>query len=134
MIIIIIMFIMIITKYLLIMFILSWLRCITYWSFEAQLKLADTLKKLGEQADKNGLELDLDIAGDMAALKVEMVVIRIGKILMMAVTNWFQKNLAKFKRGKHGAGLDDIDIEELDWVRNKKASDLIGKWIKCTSY
>merc|ERR1719391_127813 len=57
---------------------------------QAQLKLADTLKKLGEQADKNGLELDLDIAGDMAALK---------------------KNLAKFKRGKHGAGLDDIDIE-----------------------
>ena len=89
MIIIIIMFIMIITKYLLIMFILSWLRCITYWSFEAQLKLADTLKKLGEQADKNGLELDLDIAGDMAALKVEMVVMRIGKIMMMAVTNWF---------------------------------------------
>ena len=27
-----------------------------------------------------------------------------------------QKNLAKFKRGKHGSGLDDIDIEELDWV------------------
>merc|ERR1719220_2337109 len=66
---------------------------------QAQLKLADTLKKLGEQADKNGLELDLDIAGDMAALK---------------------KNLAKFKRGKHGAGLDDIDIEELDWVENNK--------------
>ena len=68
---------------------------------QAQLKLADTLKKLGEHADKNGpklkilklkifrgfeldqnwnvslpypiflgLELDLDIAGDMAALKV----------------------------------------------------------------
>ena len=32
--------------------------------------------------------------------------------------NYFQKNLAKFKRGKHGAGLDDIDIEELDWVRD----------------
>ena len=29
-----------------------------------------------------------------------------------------QKNLAKFKRGKHGSGLDDIDIEELDWVRH----------------
>lgn len=66
---------------------------------QAQLKLADTLKKLGEHADKNGLELDLDIAGDMAALK---------------------KNLAKFKRGKHGSGLDDIDIEELDWVENNK--------------
>ena len=33
--------------------------------------------------------------------------------------NYFQKNLAKFKRGKHGAGLDDIDIEELDWVRDR---------------
>ena len=27
-----------------------------------------------------------------------------------------QKNLAKFKKGKHGSGLDDIDIEELNWV------------------
>ena len=71
------------------------------FAHQAQLKLADTLKKLGEHADKNGpklkilklkifrgfeldqnwkvslpyqiflgLELDLDIAGDMAALKV----------------------------------------------------------------
>ena len=27
-----------------------------------------------------------------------------------------KKNLAKFKKGKHGKGLDDIDIEELDFV------------------
>ena len=79
---------------------------------QAQLKLADTLKKLGDQAgnwicykrnrkkndtfsDKNGLPLDLDMGGDLAELK---------------------KNLAKFKKGKHGKGLDDIDIEELDFV------------------
>ena len=29
-----------------------------------------------------------------------------------------KKNLAKFKKGKHGKGLDDIDIEELDFVSN----------------
>ena len=45
--------------------------------------------------DKNGLPLELDIGGDLAELK---------------------KNLAKFKKGKHGKGLDDIDIEELDFV------------------
>ena len=78
----------------------------------AQLKLADTLKKLGDHAGigrksliskvkafsyKNGLPLDLDIGGDLADLK---------------------KNLAKFKRGKHGKELDDIDIEELNFVSN----------------
>ena len=47
--------------------------------------------------DKNGLPLDLDMGGDLAELK---------------------KNLAKFKKGKHGKGLDDIDIEELNFVSN----------------
>ncbi|XP_023324781.1 TWiK family of potassium channels protein 7 [Eurytemora carolleeae] len=66
---------------------------------QAQLKLADTLRKLGEHADKNNLELDVDIAGDLAALK---------------------DNLAKFKKGKM-KGLEDIDINELDWVeKNRK--------------
>ncbi len=46
-------------------------------------------------ADKNNLELDVDIAGDLATLK---------------------ENLAKFKKGKM-KGLEDIDINELDWVR-----------------
>ena len=46
--------------------------------------------------DKNNLELDVDIAGDLAALK---------------------DNLAKFKKGKM-KGLEDIDINELDWVRD----------------
>ena len=27
-------------------------------------------------------------------------------------------NLAKYKKGKHGKGLDDIDIEQLDWVND----------------
>ena len=94
---------------------------------QAQLKLADTLKKLGEQAgraetsqgsslsvlraslsslkvdsniyhdktERNNLALDLDIGTDLAELKA---------------------NLAKFKKGKHGKGLEDIDIEQLDWV------------------
>ena len=44
--------------------------------------------------DKNNLELDVDIAGDLAELK---------------------KNLAKMKKGKM-KGLEDIDINELDWV------------------
>ena len=39
--------------------------------------------------------LDIDIAGDLALLK---------------------KNLAKFKKVKHGKGLQDILIQELDWV------------------
>ena len=39
--------------------------------------------------------LDIDIAGDLALLK---------------------KNLAKCKKGKHGKGLQDILIQELDWV------------------
>lgn len=45
--------------------------------------------------EKNNLALDLDIGNDLAELKA---------------------NLAKFKKGKHGKGLDDINIEELDWV------------------
>ena len=80
---------------------------------QAQLKLADTLKKLADHAgidrkclipktkafsDKNGLPLDLDIGGDLANLR---------------------KNLAKFKKGKHGKELDDIDIEELNFVSTK---------------
>ena len=39
--------------------------------------------------------MDLDLAGDLALLK---------------------KNLAKLRKGKHGRGLGDILIEEIDWV------------------
>ena len=57
-------------------------------------------------SDKNGLPLDLDMGGDLAELK---------------------KNLAKFKKGKHGKGLDDIDIEELDFVSNNCQSPVQEK-------
>ena len=53
------------------------------------------IKETNDISDKNGLPLDLDIGGDLADLK---------------------KNLAKFKKGKHGKQLDDIDIEELNFV------------------
>ena len=46
-------------------------------------------------SEKNNLAIDLDIGSDLAELKA---------------------NLAKFKKGKHGKSLDDIDIEQLDWV------------------
>ena len=72
---------------------------------QAQLKLADTLKKLGEQAEKNNLALDLDIGADLAELKA---------------------NLAKFKKGRHGAGLEDIDIEQLDWVQSVQRRAIDG--------
>ena len=45
------------------------------------------------------MAIDLDIGADLAELKA---------------------NLAKFKKGKHGKSLDDIDIEQLDWVKNSK--------------
>ena len=57
--------------------------------------LSKTSENLECFSDKNGLPLDLDIEGDLADLK---------------------KNLAKYKKGKHGKELDDIDIEELDFV------------------
>ena len=47
-------------------------------------------------SEKNNLALDLDISSDLAELKA---------------------NLAKYKKGKHGKSLDDIDIEQLDWVK-----------------
>ena len=34
-------------------------------------------------------------------------------------------NLAKYKKGKHGKGLDDIDIEQLDWVKFPKSLSLM---------
>jgi len=78
---------------------------------QAQLKLADTLRKLGEHADKNNLELDVDIAGDLAALK---------------------DNLAKFKKGKM-KGLEDIDINELDWVEKDRKVRAVTIFIYETS-
>ena len=63
---------------------------------QAQLKLAATLRQMADQAGKNNIELEgLDIAGDLEDLK---------------------KNIAKFKKGKYGGGLADIEINDLDWI------------------
>ena len=83
------------------------------------MKLADTLKKLGEQADKNGLELDLDIAGDMAALKVvlAMMMMSMGMILMMTVMIWYLKlnpDMAILKIKMNKGNENDL---EFDWLR-----------------
>ena len=45
--------------------------------------------------ESHNLELDLDLAGDLALLK---------------------KNLAKMRKGRMGKGLNDVLIEEFDWV------------------
>ena len=45
--------------------------------------------------ESHNLEIDLDLAADLAQLK---------------------KNLAKMRKGKMGKGLHDVLIEEFDWV------------------
>ena len=55
---------------------------------------------------QNNLPLELDIGTDLAELKAD---------------------LAKFKKGKHGKGLDDINIEELDWVSHNNFLDMTLK-------
>ena len=45
--------------------------------------------------ENHNIDVDLDLAGDLAQLK---------------------KNLAKLRKGRHGKGLGDILIEEIDWV------------------
>ena len=45
---------------------------------------------------QNNIEFEgIDIAGDLEELK---------------------KNIAKFKKGKYGAGLSDMDMNDLDWM------------------
>ena len=46
-------------------------------------------------SENHNIEVDLDLAGDLAQLK---------------------RNLAKLRKGRHGRGLGDILIEEIDWV------------------
>jgi len=75
---------------------------------QAQLKLADTLKKISETAgigdiiqyiEKNNVDLGASIAGDLEDLK---------------------NNLNKFKKSGMGDEFDDIDIKTLDWVEDNK--------------
>ena len=63
--------------------------------------------------ESHNLELDIDIAGDLALLK---------------------KNLAKFKKGKHGKGLQDILIQELDWVSTFTFTFSSQIWILILTY
>lgn len=66
---------------------------------QAQLKLADTLKKISETAEKNNVDLGVSIAGDLEELK---------------------NNLDKFKKSGMGDEFDDVDIKTLDWVEDNK--------------
>ena len=56
-------------------------------------RLAETLKRLSEHAEKNGLELELDTTGNADELK---------------------RLLAKARKNKHG--MQDFNIEELELV------------------
>merc|ERR1719354_525063 len=62
-------------------------------NIQAQLKLADTLKKLSETAEKNNVDIGIDIADDLQAL---------------------QNNLNKFKNSKMGGEFADVDIQQLN--------------------
>ncbi|XP_023345518.1 potassium channel subfamily K member 18 isoform X2 [Eurytemora carolleeae] len=68
-------------------------------NIQAQLKLADTLKKLSETAEKNNMDIGMSIADDLEQLK---------------------NNLNKFKNSKHAAAFGDVDIQTLDWVEDNK--------------
>jgi len=62
---------------------------------QAQLKLANTLRQMADQAGKNNIEFEgIDIAGDLEELK---------------------KNIAKFKKGKYG-DFGDFGMDDLDWM------------------
>ena len=67
---------------------------------QAQMKLAETLKKISESAERNNVDLGINIADDLEQLK---------------------NNLNKFKQSKMGRQMQDINIEQLDWIdENKK--------------
>ena len=80
---------------------------------QAQLKLAATLRQMADQAGRNGVELEgMDIAGDLAALKA---------------------NIAKYRGGKYGKGLSDIEINDLDWMDGGKKVKAVTIFIYETS-
>lgn len=72
---------------------------------QAQLRLADTLRKLGEQGGENLVPLSFDIIILASGLDEEAA----------AELEAIRGNLAKYK-GKMGKGFDDIAIDEIDWV------------------
>jgi len=66
---------------------------------QAQLKLADTLKKISEAAEKNNVDIGMNISGELDSLK---------------------KNLDKYKKSGMGEDFDDVDIQTLDWVEDNR--------------
>ena len=66
---------------------------------QAQVKLADTLKKLSDNAATANVDIGVNIAEDLEQLK---------------------NNLNKFKKEAGGDILDDLDIQQLDWVEDNK--------------
>lgn len=66
---------------------------------QAQLKLADTLKKISEAAEKNNVDIGSSISGELDSLK---------------------KNLDKYKKSGMGEDFDDVDIRTLDWVEDNR--------------
>jgi len=66
---------------------------------QAQIKLAETLKKLNDNAEKNNIDIGVNISDDLEQLR---------------------NNLNKFKRSNLGGDLADLDIEKLDWVEDNK--------------
>ena len=75
---------------------------------QAQLRLADTLRKLGEQGGENLVPLSFNIIILVSGLDEEAA----------AELEAIRGNLAKYK-GKMGKGFDDIAIDEIDWVNGQ---------------
>ena len=65
---------------------------------QAQVKLAETLKKISDNAATQNIDIGANIADDLEQLR---------------------SNLNKFKKSGLGGEID-IDIEQLDWVENNK--------------
>ena len=84
---------------------------------QAQMKLAEAMKKLSENAgkttlldlcamtsnfniiEKSNIDIGLNIADDLEQLK---------------------NNLNKFKKSNPGSDLGDVDIQQLDWMEDHK--------------
>ena len=84
---------------------------------QAQIKIADTLKKISDNAgeyhhaekllvifslsisEKNNIDIGMNIADDLEQLK---------------------NNLNKYKKSNPGSDLGDVDIQQLDWMEDHK--------------
>ena len=66
---------------------------------QAQVKLAETLKKISDNAATQNIDIGANIADDLEQLK---------------------SNLNKFKKSNIGGSLLDVDIQQLNWVEDNK--------------